>query len=116
MERYHFFTSSCVQFGVRAPSLAHLHRDESETEGILAVTLRTLRAIHHDYFNGDGGQVNHSIYIFLLLVSVGLLDLAFHSGLHQDLGLAPAEDDVQCLCIKHIVSLYNVSQVFTCTA
>ncbi|KAG0631953.1 hypothetical protein M758_1G293200 [Ceratodon purpureus] len=56
MERYHFFTSSVVQFGVRAPSLAQLHRDESETEGTLATTLKTLRAIHHEYFNGHGGQ------------------------------------------------------------
>lgn len=56
MERYHFFTSSCVQFGVKTPSLAQLRRDESETEGCLATTLRTLRAIHHDYFNGHAGQ------------------------------------------------------------
>lgn len=60
MERYHFFTSSCVQFGVKAPSLAQMHRDESETEGCLATTLRTLRAIHYEYFNGHGAQVNSS--------------------------------------------------------
>lgn len=52
MERYHFFSSSCSQFGVNSASLAQLYRDESETEGTLATTLKTLRAIHHEYFNG----------------------------------------------------------------
>jgi RNA polymerase II C-terminal domain phosphatase-like 3/4 len=56
MERYHFFTSSCTQFGLRAPSYVQLHRDESESEGCLATTLRTLRAIHHEFFNGHVGQ------------------------------------------------------------
>ncbi|XP_024385583.1 RNA polymerase II C-terminal domain phosphatase-like 4 [Physcomitrium patens] len=56
MERYHFFTSSCHQFRVRAPSLAQMHRDECEIDGTLATTLKTLQAIHHEFFNGHKGK------------------------------------------------------------
>ncbi|KAG0611489.1 hypothetical protein M758_7G144200 [Ceratodon purpureus] len=57
MERYHFFTSSCNQFRLRTPSLAQLHRDESEIDGTLANTLRTLKEIHHEFFNGQRGKI-----------------------------------------------------------
>jgi hypothetical protein len=58
MERYHFFTSSTRQFGMKSPSLANAHRDESESEGTLAMTLNTLRHVHRGFFHSNATQVN----------------------------------------------------------
>jgi RNA polymerase II C-terminal domain phosphatase-like 3/4 len=56
MERYHFFTSSTRQFGMKSPSLANAHRDESESEGTLAMTLNTLRHVHRGFFHSNATQ------------------------------------------------------------
>ncbi|XP_057873270.2 RNA polymerase II C-terminal domain phosphatase-like 4 isoform X2 [Cryptomeria japonica] len=61
MERYHFFSSSCRQFNLQSPSLTHLMRDETETEGALASMLRVLRSVHQMFFNKDNdGLAAHS--------------------------------------------------------
>jgi RNA polymerase II C-terminal domain phosphatase-like 3/4 len=39
MERYHFFGSSCWQFGFNCKSLAETKSDENETDGALAKIL-----------------------------------------------------------------------------
>ena len=59
MERYHFFSSSSRQFAVGSPSLAQMRRDESESDGTLATTLKVLRAIHHGYFHKPLDQVSN---------------------------------------------------------
>ncbi|TYI91759.1 hypothetical protein E1A91_D02G016500v1 [Gossypium mustelinum] len=51
MERYHFFASSCRQFGFDCRSLSQLKSDESEPDGALASILKILRQIHHIFFD-----------------------------------------------------------------
>ncbi|QHO30619.1 RNA polymerase II C-terminal domain phosphatase-like [Arachis hypogaea] len=50
MERYHFFGSSCRQFGFNCKSLAELKSDEDEAEGALAKILKVLKQIHYKFF------------------------------------------------------------------
>lgn len=62
MERYHFFASSCHQFGFNCKSLSEQKTDESESEGALASILKVLRKIHQIFFeeleeNMDGRDV-----------------------------------------------------------
>ncbi|XWS73299.1 hypothetical protein CRYUN_Cryun02cG0116400 [Craigia yunnanensis] len=51
MERYHFFASSCHQFGYNCKSLSQLKSDESEPDGALASVLKVLRQIHHIFLD-----------------------------------------------------------------
>ena len=51
MERYHFFASSCRQFGFGSKSLSERKTDESESEGALATVLRVLQQIHSTFFD-----------------------------------------------------------------
>ncbi|KAH9767295.1 RNA polymerase II C-terminal domain phosphatase-like 4 [Citrus sinensis] len=51
MERYHFFASSCRQFGYHCQSLSQLRSDESELEGALASVLKVLKRIHNIFFD-----------------------------------------------------------------
>ncbi|CAI9779681.1 unnamed protein product [Fraxinus pennsylvanica] len=53
MERYHFFASSCRQFGFNCTSLSELRSDESETEGALATVLKILQQIHSLFFDPE---------------------------------------------------------------
>ncbi|XP_047339311.1 RNA polymerase II C-terminal domain phosphatase-like 4 isoform X1 [Impatiens glandulifera] len=50
MERYHFFASSCRQFGYSSKSLSQQRSDESETDGALASVLKVLKRIHGLFF------------------------------------------------------------------
>lgn len=52
MERYHFFGSSCKQFGIASASLLEAEKDESERDGTLANTLELLRCVHTAFFDG----------------------------------------------------------------
>ncbi|OMO57594.1 NLI interacting factor [Corchorus capsularis] len=51
IKRYHFFASSCRQFGHNCKS------DETEVDGVLASVLRVVRRIHHIMFF-DGGNLD----------------------------------------------------------
>ncbi|XP_027921903.1 RNA polymerase II C-terminal domain phosphatase-like 4 isoform X3 [Vigna unguiculata] len=51
MERYHFFASSCRQFGFNCKSLAELGNDEDETDGALAKILKVLKQVHCSFFD-----------------------------------------------------------------
>lgn len=51
MERYHFFRSSCHQFGFNCKSLSELKSDESEDEGALATVLKVLKQVHNMFFD-----------------------------------------------------------------
>lgn len=51
MERYHFFSSSCRQFGIPNASLLEAQKDESEEDGTLANTLQLLQSIHTAFFD-----------------------------------------------------------------
>ncbi|GMJ01717.1 C-terminal domain phosphatase-like 4 [Hibiscus trionum] len=51
MDRYHFFASSCHQFGFNCKSLSQLKNDESEPDGALASVLKVLRQVHHIFFD-----------------------------------------------------------------
>ncbi|XP_004287124.1 PREDICTED: RNA polymerase II C-terminal domain phosphatase-like 4 [Fragaria vesca subsp. vesca] len=57
MERYHFFRSSCAQFGFTCESLSELKSDESEPEGALANVLDLLKRIHKMFFYDLGGNL-----------------------------------------------------------
>lgn len=51
MERYHFFASSCHQFGFNASSLSELKKDEREEDGALSVILNVLKRAHQMFFD-----------------------------------------------------------------
>ncbi|KAK6127048.1 hypothetical protein DH2020_039209 [Rehmannia glutinosa] len=53
MERYHFFASSCKEFGLNCKSLSQLKSDESETEGALPTVLKILQRIHNLFFDEE---------------------------------------------------------------
>ncbi|PRQ51721.1 putative protein-serine/threonine phosphatase [Rosa chinensis] len=57
MEIYHFFRSSCSQFGFTCESLSELKSDESEPEGALANVLDLLKRIHKIFFYELGGNL-----------------------------------------------------------
>ncbi|OWM73067.1 hypothetical protein CDL15_Pgr001181 [Punica granatum] len=57
MERYHFFASSCQQFGFSCKSLSELKSDECETDGALAVVLRVLKRVHSLFFDELGDSL-----------------------------------------------------------
>lgn len=54
MDRYHFFASSCRQFGFNCKSLSQERCDESESNGALANILRVLQQIHSIFFSQVG--------------------------------------------------------------
>ncbi|RRT41625.1 hypothetical protein B296_00057690, partial [Ensete ventricosum] len=51
MERYHFFASSCRQFGFGAKSLSESMKDERESDGALATVLNVLKRTHQMFFD-----------------------------------------------------------------
>ncbi|ONK63902.1 uncharacterized protein A4U43_C07F20100 [Asparagus officinalis] len=51
MERYHFFTSSCRQYGFNARSLSESKQDEREADGALSIILNVLKRAHQMFFN-----------------------------------------------------------------
>ena len=51
MERYHYFSSSCRQFGFNCKSLSELKGDENEADGALATVLGVLKSIHEKFFD-----------------------------------------------------------------
>uniref|UniRef100_A0A0E0L235 RNA polymerase II C-terminal domain phosphatase-like n=1 Tax=Oryza punctata TaxID=4537 RepID=A0A0E0L235_ORYPU len=53
MERYHYFASSCRQFGFGARSLSESMQDERENDGALATILDVLERIHTIFFDPD---------------------------------------------------------------
>ncbi|XP_019163218.1 PREDICTED: RNA polymerase II C-terminal domain phosphatase-like 4 isoform X2 [Ipomoea nil] len=56
MDRYHFFASSCQQFGFDSKSLSQLKSDESEENGALATVLAVLKRIHGIFFDQKRGD------------------------------------------------------------
>jgi RNA polymerase II C-terminal domain phosphatase-like 3/4 len=54
MERYHFFASSCRQFGFGVRSLSESLQDERESDGALATVLDVLKRIHATFFDMVG--------------------------------------------------------------
>lgn len=57
MERYHFFASSCRQFGFNCKSLAETKSDENETDGALAKILEMLKEVHCTFFDKLQGDL-----------------------------------------------------------
>ncbi|XP_060171792.1 RNA polymerase II C-terminal domain phosphatase-like 4 [Lycium barbarum] len=53
MDRYHFFTSSCRQFGLKCKSLSERKSDENEADGALASVLKVLQRIHSLFFDPE---------------------------------------------------------------
>jgi RNA polymerase II C-terminal domain phosphatase-like 3/4 len=51
MERYHYFASSCRQFGFSVKSLSESRKDERESDGALATVLDVLKRIHTIFFD-----------------------------------------------------------------
>ncbi|XP_024991161.1 RNA polymerase II C-terminal domain phosphatase-like 4 isoform X3 [Cynara cardunculus var. scolymus] len=56
MERYHFFASSCKQFGYNLKSLSELRSDESDVDGALATILNVLKRVHSMFFDPELGD------------------------------------------------------------
>nr|XP_043626483.1 RNA polymerase II C-terminal domain phosphatase-like 4 [Erigeron canadensis] len=56
MERYHYFASSCAQFGYTCQSLSELKSDESEADGALTTILELLKKIHNKFFDLEVGE------------------------------------------------------------
>ncbi|KAK1550573.1 hypothetical protein Q3G72_021261 [Acer saccharum] len=57
MERYHYFRSSCRQFGYNCKSLLELGKDENEPDGALASVLKALKQVHSMFFDELGGDL-----------------------------------------------------------
>ncbi|XP_034681265.1 RNA polymerase II C-terminal domain phosphatase-like 4 isoform X4 [Vitis riparia] len=53
MERYHFFASSCHQFGFHCKSVSELKSDESEPDGALATILKVLQQTQSTLFDPE---------------------------------------------------------------
>ncbi|EMS57931.1 RNA polymerase II C-terminal domain phosphatase-like 4 [Triticum urartu] len=51
MERYHYFASSCRQFGFSVKSLSEFMQDERGSDGALATILDVLKRIHTIFFD-----------------------------------------------------------------
>lgn len=68
MERYHFFASSCRQFGFNCKSLSELKSDESVSDGALATILKVLQRIHSMYFDLVGLDPESLVIKILVLV------------------------------------------------
>ncbi|XP_027939609.1 RNA polymerase II C-terminal domain phosphatase-like 4 isoform X1 [Vigna unguiculata] len=90
MERYHFFASSCRQFGFNCKSLAELRNDEDETDGALAKILKVLKQVHCTFFdkhqeddliNRDVRQVLSSVRSEVLSGCVIVFSRIFHGAL-----------------------------------
>jgi RNA polymerase II C-terminal domain phosphatase-like 3/4 len=54
MERYHYFASSCKQFGAGVRSWSESMHDERENDGALATILDVLKRIHTVFFDSVG--------------------------------------------------------------
>ncbi|KAK3437943.1 hypothetical protein EUGRSUZ_C02587 [Eucalyptus grandis] len=51
MERYHYFASSCQQFGFSCKSLSEMETDENEGDGALATVIGVLKRVHTIFFH-----------------------------------------------------------------
>ncbi|GAA0168352.1 protein phosphatase [Lithospermum erythrorhizon] len=56
VERYHFFQSSCKQFGFKCKSLSERKEDESKNDGALATILKILQRVHSLYFHQENSD------------------------------------------------------------
>ncbi|KAK6944365.1 BRCT domain [Dillenia turbinata] len=56
MERYHYFASSCQQYGFNCKSLSELKSDERELDGALATILHVLKQVYSMYFDTELGD------------------------------------------------------------
>lgn len=76
MERYHFFASSCRQFGFSCKSLSELKSDESAVDGALATVLEVLKRIHTMFFDTEleGNLVDRDVRQVLRTVRKGVLN------------------------------------------
>ncbi|KAL1333107.1 hypothetical protein AAHE18_11G076600 [Arachis hypogaea] len=89
MERYHFFGSSCRQFGFNCKSLAELKSDEDEAEGALTKILKVLKQVHYKFFDElkediaerDVRQVLKSVRREVLSGCVVVFSRIFHGAL-----------------------------------
>jgi hypothetical protein len=67
MERYHYFASSCEQFGHSVRSLSELMLDERESDGALATILDVLKRIHTIFFDSVGFLSTWFYHVFSFL-------------------------------------------------
>ncbi|MED6200090.1 hypothetical protein PIB30_081914 [Stylosanthes scabra] len=89
MERYHFFGSSCLQFGFSCKSLAELKTDEDEVQGALSKILKVLKQVHYKFFDElkediaerDVRQVLKSVRREVLSGCVVVFSRIFHGAL-----------------------------------
>jgi hypothetical protein len=70
MERYHFFASSCRQFGFNCKSLAETKSDENETDGALAKILEMLKEVHCTFFDVSHLLSSHILINFFVILDI----------------------------------------------
>ncbi|KAI4335561.1 hypothetical protein L6164_014197 [Bauhinia variegata] len=89
MERYHFFASSCRQFGYNCKSLAELKSDENESGGALAKILKVLKQVHQTFFDElEDDLVDRDVRQVLKTIRSGVLKgcvLVFSRVVHSTL-------------------------------
>ncbi|XP_072081835.1 RNA polymerase II C-terminal domain phosphatase-like 4 isoform X1 [Arachis hypogaea] len=106
MERYHFFGSSCRQFGFNCKSLAELKSDEDEAEGALAKILQVLKQIHYKFFyelediaERDVRQVLKSLRREVLSGCVIVFSRIFHGALPS---LRKMAEQLGAICLTEL--------------
>ncbi|XP_029129573.1 RNA polymerase II C-terminal domain phosphatase-like 4 isoform X1 [Cajanus cajan] len=109
MERYHFFASSCRQFGFNCKSLAELKSDEDESDGALAKILKVLKQVHciffdkhqEDLVDRDVRQVLSSVRSEVLSGCVIVFSRIFHGALPS---LQKMAEQMGATCLTEINS------------
>ncbi|KAK7388359.1 hypothetical protein VNO78_23175 [Psophocarpus tetragonolobus] len=106
MERYHFFASSCRQFGFSCKSLAELKSDEDETDGALAKILKVLKQVHYIFFDKhqdlldrDVRQVLSSVRTEVLSGCVIVFSRIFHGALPS---LRRMAEQLGAICLTEV--------------
>ncbi|KAK3437945.1 hypothetical protein EUGRSUZ_C02588 [Eucalyptus grandis] len=69
MEIYHYFASSCQQFGFSCRSLSEMETDESEGDGALATVIGVLKRVHTIFFHDElaGGDIRQIFFLPMVL-------------------------------------------------
>ncbi|KAJ0730372.1 putative protein-serine/threonine phosphatase [Helianthus annuus] len=91
MERYHFFASSCKQFGYESKSLSELRSDESDTDGALATVLKVVkRELGENFAGRDARQARYHLFDDCIFISKSFTHpkTRTHTSSHLVLGLS----------------------------
>ena len=75
IDRYYYFDSSCRKFGFKnRKSLCHMKKDEDESDGSLACSLRVLKTVHSEFFGNGLNEVDKDVRYVLKKVRKKVLN------------------------------------------